>query len=69
MRETRKRSLIKTITYRLLIIVSNFVIALVLTRSFSLAAEVAGWSFAVNTMIYFFHERIWNSVKWGRKKK
>lgn len=68
MKETKTRSLVKTITYRILIIISNFFIALVLTHSFSLAAQVAGWSFVINTIIYFFHERIWNTVGWGKKK-
>ncbi len=67
-KESNTRSVIKTVSYRLLIVISNYLIALFLTHSFSLAAQVAGWSFAINTLIYFFHERFWNFVKWGKKK-
>jgi len=66
--ETRSRSLVKTITYRVIIIISNFTIALILTKSFSLAAQVAGYTFIINTLLYFFHERIWNNISWGRAK-
>lgn len=66
--EQNKRSLIKTLTYRILIIVSNFTVTYVLTQSLELATGVAGVSFLINTFIYYFHERMWNAVHWGKKK-
>ncbi|HRN95830.1 MAG TPA: DUF2061 domain-containing protein [Candidatus Levybacteria bacterium] len=68
-RELNQRSIVKTITYRFLIILSNFTITYLLTKSFTLATSVAGVSFVINTLIYYFHERIWNTVRWGKKKQ
>ncbi len=67
-REVPTRSIIKTLTYRLVIILSNFIVTYLLTGSFDLATKVASVTFVVNTGIYFFHERVWNSIRWGKKK-
>jgi uncharacterized membrane protein len=40
-----------------------------LTRSLALASSVAGLSFFINTIIYYFHERMWNSVRWGKSSE
>lgn len=63
------RSIIKTLTYRFLIIVSNFTLAFILTKSLDVATKVAGLTFIINTIIYFLHERAWNKILWGKKKK
>lgn len=66
--ERTQRSIVKTITYRGLILISNFTITYILTGSLSLATGVASASFFVNTIIYYLHERVWNIVTWGKKK-
>ncbi len=67
--ELNQRSLVKTFTYRFLIIVSNFSVTYFLTRSLALATSVAGVSFFVKTIIYYFHERMWNTITWGKSSK
>jgi uncharacterized membrane protein len=67
--ESPTRSITKTITYRLLIIISNFLITYFLTGSLEIATGVAGVSFLVNTGIYYVHERVWNTVRWGKGNK
>jgi uncharacterized membrane protein len=27
---------------------------------------VAGFALVVNSILYFFHERIWNRINWGK---
>lgn len=67
-KELQTRSVIKTFTYRGLVIISNFTLAFLLTKSFDIATKVASLTFVVNTIIYFFHERLWNTIRWGKKK-
>lgn len=66
--ELNYRSIIKTVTYRFIIIISNFTVTYILTGSLKLATGVASVTFIVNTLIYYFHERIWNAIHWGKKK-
>ncbi len=65
MHETRTRSLIKALTWRVIgmfvlgslawIITNNTFQTTTLTVSFHL----------VQFTLYYFHERIWNYIKWG----
>ena len=60
------RSLIKTISYRLLIIISNSLIIYAVTRRSDYTAGFIIVSNIVSTLVYFFHERFWNTVHWGK---
>lgn len=62
------RSLVKTITYRVLIIISVFIVAYVFTGRADFAAGFSLVSNAINTVLYFIHERIWSRISWGRIK-
>ena len=64
--EHHGRSLAKTITYRILIVVSNSVVVFALTRNLDTTLNVTGITTVVSTIIYFFHERAWNHVHWGK---
>jgi uncharacterized membrane protein len=35
--------------------------------NFAAASIIAAIQLTANTVLYFIHERIWNTVKWGRK--
>lgn len=67
--EWHARSLIKTITYRFLIIVSNGVLVYILTGDTSFTYEVMAYSTIISTIIYYLHERVWNHIHWGRGHK
>jgi uncharacterized membrane protein len=64
--EKHSRSIVKAITYRLLIIVSDSVIVYVITRRLDVAAGFIAVNTVVNTALYFLHERAWNSIHWGK---
>jgi uncharacterized membrane protein len=63
------RSLVKAITYRLLIVLSNGIIVFAITHNYSLTLEVLLISNLASTIIYFVHERVWNKIHWGRLKQ
>lgn len=61
-----KRSLIKTVTYRVAIVVVVFIIAYFVTHKTSEALKITGWNAVLATIIYYLHERIWSRITWGR---
>ncbi len=65
MRETRKRSVAKSITWRLICIVVSIVVSFLLTARWDIAVAIGGIYNVVTMILYYFHERIWNIVKWG----
>ncbi len=70
--EHHYRSLVKTITYRVLIIVSHGATVYMLTHDWRTTVDMTAVSSVISTAIYFFHERVWNHIHWGKidlKKK
>lgn len=66
--EAHKRTLFKTFTYRLLIIFSTIAIGYVITGQLELTIKITVYVNILNTVLYYFHERLWNSVHWGKHK-
>jgi len=65
--ETKRRSIIKAITWRTLGTIDTIVIAYVLTGEIKTALSIGGIEVFTKMMLYFFHERIWNTIKWGKR--
>lgn len=64
--EQHKRSIVKAITYRAIIMVSDFFIIFVITRRYDIAFGVIVASNVASTLFYYLHERVWNKIAWGR---
>lgn len=67
--ETRLRTIAKILTWRVLLTVMNFTYTFAVTGNWKAGLAVAGIAAIVNTLIYWFHERIWNIIRWGRITK
>jgi uncharacterized membrane protein len=67
--EHHKRSLAKTVTYRLLIIVSTFAVTYLITGNIEITIGVTFFANLLNTVLYYAHERVWNNIHWGKTKK
>jgi uncharacterized membrane protein len=67
-RASRKRSLVKALTYRVFIICLDFVVIYLLTGKATVAAGFMLVSNVYTTIGYIVHERIWARVKWGIEK-
>lgn len=63
---TRRRSMAKSLTWRVIAIVSTFVVGFVMSGSLSFAASLTIFSNLVNFILYYLHERVWLKVEWGR---
>lgn len=67
--EGQPRTISKSVTWRLLITTSNFVIPYLITGSWGSAVLYAGIATILNAAIYYGHERAWNRVSWGKTEK
>ncbi len=68
MKETRKRSILKSITWRFICIVVSILTSFVLTGKWDLAVAIGTVYNLITMILYYFHERIWNRVNWGCEK-
>lgn len=67
MRDQRKRSLIKTLTWRVTASLDTFLISWIITGSYMLGGSIAGIEIITKMFLYYGHERIWNKFNIGRK--
>ena len=68
MNEHWKRSLVKAISYRLIIIALDMTAIYLFTRRLDIALEFMIISNVYTSIAYYFHERIWNKIGWGKTK-
>lgn len=67
--ETHLRTLVKTITYRIIIIISIFTVTYITTGEIADALAITSITAITGTVIYYLHERIWNNIHWGKLTK
>jgi len=67
--EKRRRSLLKTISWRVLATLATGIIVFLLTGKLLLALSVGGIEVIVKMVLYFFHERLWNRVHFGKRSQ
>jgi uncharacterized membrane protein len=65
--ETRLRGVTKALTYRLWQSLNTFIISLVITGQIAMAAAIVSLEVVVKLAVYFWHERLWNLITWGKK--
>ena len=61
------RSLAKAVSWRFFGNLISFIIIFGLTHSGKLALAASGIELVVKIVLYYYHERVWNKIKWGRK--
>ena len=64
--EAHSRSLVKAVSWRLLGSVDTFVISFFVTHQLAFAASIASVETVTKVLLFYFHERIWAVVPWGR---
>ena len=76
--ELARRSIVKTVSWRTIasldtLLLSFLVVSLVAPRDTAGAAKAAGILAAIEVpnklILYYFHERIWARITWGRRKE
>ena len=66
MSDTAKRSLVKTVSWRITGSTATFLISYAISGNFNVAGTIALIQLTANTILYYIHERIWDRVPWGR---
>ena len=64
--ENIKRSIVKTISWRVVGTLATVIISYLVTGTLALAFSIGGIELVSKMVLYFFHERTWNSIKWGK---
>ena len=64
--ESLKRSIVKTIVWRLIGSFSTFFIVYIYTEQLTLSSGVGLTQLLINSGLYYFHERLWNAITWGK---
>ena len=68
--DSKNRSLIKAISWRFLGVTILFLVAsaLLKLKSDNTPAYIAVFYHSIMVLLYIFHERLWNLVRWGKTK-
>jgi len=69
MKETRKRSITKSVTWRIICIIVSILTAFLLTGKWDISVAIGTVYNAITMILYYFHERVWNRVKWETRLK
>jgi len=65
--ESHKRSLLKSITWRVIAFSVTFLIVYLFIKKPLEAGGIAVITNLINIIAYYIHERIWNKINFGRK--
>ncbi|MCK4434988.1 DUF2061 domain-containing protein [Candidatus Bathyarchaeota archaeon] len=66
--EKRVRSLIKSISFRIVATSATMSLVFLFTGDLAISASIGSLDFLVKLLIYYLHERVWNASNFGREK-
>jgi uncharacterized membrane protein len=69
MQEKKYRSIVKTFSWRVIATLSTTIIAFLLTGELTVAVSIGAVEFFVKILLYYWHERFWNKLSFGRITK
>lgn len=62
---TRRRSIAKTISWRVLGSLDTLLLGYIFTSSVAIAGSIASAEVITKIVLYYLHERGWAHIKWG----
>jgi uncharacterized membrane protein len=66
-KESISRSALKAISWRLVGTIDTILIAYFITGTIEQALSIGFIEWGTKIVLYFFHERLWNKLQWGKK--
>ncbi len=66
MGDQRKRSILKTLSWRGLATLATVFTVLGFTGDVTVSLGVGGIEVVAKIVLYYFHERSWERIRWGR---
>lgn len=65
--EKATRSIVKAISWRIVGTLDTIIISWFITGQITMALSIGLVEVVTKMVLYFFHERIWNFIKWGKQ--
>lgn len=65
LRETKLRSILKTLSWRFLATLTTTLLVLMMTDTWAVALSVGGMEVLGKLLLYYLHERAWQRFSWG----
>lgn len=65
-KESRLRSFLKGLTWRIIATATIIVIAYFTTGNIEMALKIGGFEFVIKLLLYYAHERAWQAVPRGK---
>ncbi|WP_347840088.1 DUF2061 domain-containing protein [uncultured Draconibacterium sp.] len=66
--ERKRRSIVKTISWRAIGTIDTIIISWIVVGNLNFAVTIGGVELFTKMLLYFFHERAWNKINFGRVK-
>lgn len=65
-RDTRRRSIVKSIIWRIIGVIILGGLSYVVTKSWETTTLITVSFHTIRVVLYYYHERFWERIKWGR---
>ena len=65
--ELHRRSIVKSVTFRIVVLISDFTIITLITHRYDIALGVIVATNLGSAILYYLHERVWSKIRWGLK--
>lgn len=69
MKEKPVRSIVKALSWRLTATIVTVIATLIITGRIEYAISIGAIDLVAKLCIYYFHERLWNNIKFGLEKE
>ncbi len=66
MKDKKSRSIGKSVSWRILATCDTILISYLITGSIAIAASIGSIEVLTKMILYYFHERAWNKLEYGR---
>ncbi len=65
-KENKSRSVVKSISWRIIASCDTILISYLITGSIAIAASIGSIEVLTKMFLYYFHERAWDRISFGR---
>ncbi|RXJ77681.1 hypothetical protein CRV03_05470 [Arcobacter sp. F155] len=69
MAEKAYRSVVKTVSWRTVGTLDTIIISYFITGNLGMAASIGSIELVTKMILYYFHERAWNKISFGKTKE
>ena len=64
--DLKKRTLVKTMSWRVTASLTTFLIAWILTGDLLIGISIGSIEAIAKIFLYYYHERIWSNINWAK---